>query len=90
MEAGGLISYGPNRPEMVRWAATFVDKLLKGATPANLPIEQLSEFDLLIHLNTVQAVSLTVPPTPAHGGRGDPMSQPSLASRISRLKRPVG
>ena len=62
VEAGGLMAYGPNRPELWRRAAIFVDKILKGAKPAELPVEQSTRFDLVINLKTAKALGLTMPP----------------------------
>src|SRR5262245_52107959 len=61
-EAGGLMAYGPNRPELWRRAAIFVDKILKGAKPAELPVEQSTRFDLVINLKTAKALGLKIPP----------------------------
>jgi ABC-type uncharacterized transport system substrate-binding protein len=62
VEAGGLAYYGPNVQEMYRRAAAFVDRILKGATPAELPVEQPTRFDLVINLKTARGLGLEVPP----------------------------
>jgi putative ABC transport system substrate-binding protein len=61
VQAGGLISYGPHWPDMWRRAADFVDKILRGANPAELPVEQPIKFELVVNMRTAKAIGLTVP-----------------------------
>ncbi|MGH7872813.1 MAG: ABC transporter substrate-binding protein [Candidatus Binatia bacterium] len=62
VEDGGLLSYAPNYPDLFRRAATFVDKILKGAKPSDLPVEQPTKFELIINLKAAKQIGLTIPP----------------------------
>ena len=83
-EAGGLMAYGPNRAELWRRAASFVDKVLREAKPAEVPVEQSTRFDLVINLKTAKALGLTIPAIDPGQGRRD---HPVIANRSGASNR---
>ncbi len=62
VEAGGLMSYAPSQTDLWRRAADFVDKILKGTKPADIPVEQPTKFEFVVNLNAAKQIGLTVPP----------------------------
>jgi len=62
VEVGGMMSYGPNFPDLWRRSGDYVDKILRGATPASIPVEQPTKFDFVINLTTAKALGLEIPP----------------------------
>jgi putative tryptophan/tyrosine transport system substrate-binding protein len=63
VEIGGLMAYGPNFPDMLRQAATYIDKILQGADPNTLPVAQATKFELAVNLEAANALGLTLPPS---------------------------
>jgi ABC-type uncharacterized transport system substrate-binding protein len=82
----GLMSYGPNNAELFRRAGDYVDNILRGAKPGDIPVEQPTKFDLVVNLITAQALGIEFPPdAPQHRRRGDRIAVPLLQCVKSRL-----
>ncbi len=88
-EAGGLMSYGPDWSTLLRQLAQQIDRILRGARPAELPMEQPSKFELVVNLATAKAIGLAIPQSVlAAGGRGDSVSCGSAATSPVPRRRP--
>ena len=91
MESGGLISYSTDDLSLYRRAATYVDKILKGAKPADLPVEQPMKFEFVANLKTAKQIGVTIPPNVlAAGGSGDQMRQEDMRATEAGSHRASG
>jgi ABC-type uncharacterized transport system substrate-binding protein len=80
VEVGGLMSYGPDYPDLMRRVATYVDRILKGAKPADLPVEQPTKFELILNVRTAKTIGLTIT---------SPLSTPACPERPVERRVPL-